>query len=56
MQDDKKEGLQYYEEKSAYEKFLDDLKNSIFNVLFILLKEEDDNMIVFFGGVAVDYV
>lgn len=55
MQTDKKEDT-YLDEKSAYEKFLDELKNSIFNVLFVLLKEENANMIIFTVGVIVDYV
>ncbi len=46
----------FNEGRSGINRFLQELKNSIFNVLFVLLKDEDENLLFLYFGVAVDYV
>ncbi len=44
------------EKSSSVEKFLRDLKEMIFNVLFVLLKSDDDSLLMVFLGVTFDYI
>ena len=42
MDNDDKSNINH--EKSAYEKFEEDFKNSIFEVLFLLIQDEESSM------------
>ena len=53
--ENKKKDRKLLIELKGIDKFFDDLKTSIFNVLFVLLKDEDENMLLLYSGVAVDY-
>ena len=44
------------EKGSSLDKFLKDLKETIFNVLFVLLKSDDDSLLMVFLGVSFDYI
>ena len=44
------------QEKTGFEKFSADLKDSVFQVLYLILKEEDSSLIVFLISTGADYM
>ena len=44
------------DDRSSLEKFLQELKVTIFNVLFVLLKSDDDSLFMVYVGVTFDYI
>lgn len=42
-------------ELKGIEKYFADIKMTIFNVLFVLLKDEEENMLILYFGTIADY-
>jgi len=52
----KKRALIIGQEKQGWDKFSTNLKESIFEVLYLILKDEDDSLLVFLFSAGADYM
>ena len=55
MKDNSKKKLYQLEEGKGFDKFLKDIKSSIFGVLFVLLKDDDEELWFLYISNFLDY-